>query len=781
MAKIPQPFANVSASTGSILSEAPMGAFGNSGLSSIASGLQDLGRGIQINSKLRKEIEEKEKQRKDTMWVNQAISNYNRGLTDFEVDPQNQGRTDYLPSFLSKAESDSETFAKEAPSPEALEKFNEHARTTVDSRYARTASKQANNELLMDITQLDSSWGQSLSSYHQLSSSDAEGAAIDLQINLANNAEAIMELYGGVSLDVARKRVAKRIEETAMALADKNPEQARELTIESPFLEEQARQVLLNKIDAKKQEGSLLLKEDFNTAREKVIIRSQKEGVRSDLPLSDYQAVFPGEQAEVMKKRDDAIMASYESAHRFVSSVKGELPGIKAQKATELEQSLETENELKAFANVIQPALVRDQRLFEDDSVQWLSENNEQVQLIAKELTALEESGSNTGADGLPGVLPNIEEGPVVADPALSAGLREQYYSALLRYQGFPTEGSDPTKFMNRPPGQRTILTKKQANYYSNQINSGTIDDAVNTIRGILNQYPNDELRAHAIADLTTLPQEKIKPEYQVAFQNADQSWLPDYLGAIKGAGDLASMSVIDNAKLKVAVSSNPSWNSFLKSTSGPQGQRSAELAGYFNAVETYAKAKVIKNGVTPAKAAEEAVAQLLKSTMAPVQIRGTSGIFSGGSNQELWLPREMFGKIHSDEELANYGRRMGMAVTAIHPDDVDPNQFPAYSIQSDPEKRRRLIRQQIKETAQYYPDPGGLTYRLTVKSSVDGSQVDLRTKDGKLFQLPLDRVPIYAKRDSNGTLRDDNVPPFDPKKAVNGFMPTGHFWNFTQ
>jgi hypothetical protein len=775
MAKIQQAFSSAEATTGSILSSARISAFGNSGLDMLAKGIGDLATGVAVNKKTADAIADAEKERKDILWTDRALSEYARKLTDFEVDPVNQVSPELLPSFIETAGSNVEAITEGAPSPEAAAQFREKARGVVDSRYARNAEKTAQNEMGMDLNSLETTWGTALSSYHQAVGVDAAAAATDLGTNFTNNSIAIMELYGQVAPELARKLVAKRTEDIALALVDKNPELAKKLVIGSEVLDEQSRQVLLGKLEKKKEEGSLILKEDFNLAREKTVIASQKTGAQASIPLSDYQQVYEGEQAAVMKQRDDAIIFASVSSHQFLGSVTGELPGVKQQKATDFEATLDTEDKMRAFSTIIQPALVRDQKLFDTDSVQWLTENNEQVQLLAKEIAAIEDS-ANTGIDNGPGVLPPRQDAPPDVDA--SAGTREQYYNTILKYQGYPVEGGNPTRFMNKPPGQRLLLTKQQANTYSGQINSGTIDDAVETIRSILHQYPNDELRAHAISDLTTLPVEKVKPEYQIAFQNAKQSWLPDYIGAIRGAKDTAEMSIIDGVKLNGEVNRNPTWASFVASIGGPQGQRSAELSGYRRAIETYAKDKMATTGVTASVAAEQAVAQILTSTMTPVRVRDTTTF--GGYKQELWMPREMFGKIHDDDDLKDYGRRMGIALTEIHPDDIDPNMFPDYSKQSDPKVRRKMISQQITKTAKYYPDPGGLTYRVTVASAVTGKQIDLRNKDGKLFQLPIDKLPAYSKRDSDGTEHADNVLQFDAKRFRDGHTTTALFWNFT-
>jgi hypothetical protein len=283
------------------------------------------------------------------------------------------------------------------------------------------------------------------------------------------------------------------------------------------------------------------------------------------------------------------------------------------------------------------------------------------------------------------------------------------------------------------------------------------------------------------------MPVSKIKPEFQIAFQNAGQPWLPDFIGALKSVGDLSSMGAVDSAKVKAAVATNGTWNAFRNSIMGPQNQRSAELGGYFDAIEVYAKTKMVKGGLTPTKAVDAAIEQILTSTMAPVEVTRpalnrmsmrTESSFSK-TNQQLWIPNTLYGNRLDEKELADLGRRMGVALAHIHPDDLDPNQFPVYSQIADQQERRKLIYKQIVETGSYYPDPGGTTFRVTIKKPGEGGErVDLRTKDGKLFQLPIDKLPSYTTMVGNKK-KGTNF----PIEAVDkdGYPTTGHFWNFTR
>lgn len=797
--KIPQPSSGFSIlSAGMPVSTAGTeSAFSNNGLGRLAQGLNDVSRGILLNRKTSEEIIKQRKEKDDALWVEQTLSNYHRGLTDFEVDKNNQGRTDYLEAFDQKATADVDAAIENAPSPEAADLFRRKARDTVDSRYGRIASTQASNELSSDLNTLEMSWGNTLSAYHKLSATDSAGAAGDLLDNLANTSESIMTIYGQAAPDTARKLVASKIEQAAMALADKSPELAKKVVIDNPYMDEQSRQVIINRIDKKKEEVSLVLKDDFATAREKAVVAAAKNGTAADIPIEDYQRVYPGEEGIVMKRRDDSKIQAAVSSHSFLNDVRGMTPAEKQKKAEEFNKLADTEDKMQAYGSIIVPALTRDQRLFDTDSVQWLYENNDTVVNLQKEIDALQEPDPNQGgsADNSVGVFPPKDGAPFTPDPTKIAATREQLYNTILRYQGFPTEGADSKRFMNKPPGQRRLLAKSQAETYANQINSGTIDQVVSTINGILDNYPTDELRAQVISDLTSLPTEKVKPEYQVAFQNATQSWLPDYIGAIQNVGELADMSIIDKAKLKTTLASNKTWLDFKASVSGPQNQRSKELAGYFDAIEIYARTKVAKSGMDPKKAVDEAISQILTSTMMPVTIptpaenafgrQYTSGMaehsfWSGkGSNQQLWIPRTLFGERRSDADLQDIGRRMGIALAHIHPDDVDQSQFAGYDL-TDKEKKRGLIARQIRTTGQYYPDPGGQTYHLTVKSAVDGSRVDLRTKDGKLFQLPIDKLPAYTKKVGNEFKPLPFPIEYSGEKDL-WYTNTGAFWNFTK
>jgi hypothetical protein len=788
MARIPQPFSNDSILTGPVLDQAPINAFTNDGLSSVARGLHDLGRGIVINKKTRDQIAEKQKQKDDQLWLNKALSQYHRNITDFEVNPENRARRDLLPAFLDKAEAETQVLLDDAPSPEAAAALEEKIRGDIDNRYPRIATQAATNEMAGDLMIIEDSWGQSLSSYHQMLGTDPQAAASDLLNNLATQSENIAAIYWDVDQEFARKQIARKIEDAALAMADKNPIAAKNLTTMSEFLDESTRQALLNKIEAKQKDVSLVLKEDFTTAREKTIIAAQKSGAPGNIPLEDYQAIYPGEEAVVMKQRDDNKISAAVGMHEFLRTTKGKVPEAKSTDAARLYESLDTEDKLQAYGSIVAPALTRDQRLYEADPSAWVQENNESITSIQKELDALNEAADDqagVSVEGAPdqdssrGVLPPMEG---QASPVDTTGTREQLYSAILKYQGYPIEGGDPAKFMRKPPSERRLLTKNQADELSAQINGGTVDTAIATINTILEEYPTDELRAQVINDLVNLPVDKIRPEMQIAFQNAKQPWLPDFIGAMRGVGDLASMDTIKQAEIKTAISSNGTWAAFKSSTMGPQNQRSGELAGYFDAIETFAKTKVLKQGLTPKKAVDAAIQQVLASTMAPVAIptpadnklgRRDSMSWNQPINQQLWVPRVVNGEKLNDDQLQDLGRRMGTSLAHIHPDDVDLSQFNDY-LKLGVEDRRKLIFKQIRQTGNFYPDPGGTTYRVTIANKA-GERVDLRYKDGSLFQLPLDKLPDYKKM---GTGKDP-FPSMEEQK--DGYPKTGYFWNFTK
>jgi hypothetical protein len=788
--KIPQTISSSSILIGGSIPQASASVFAKAaGVDSLARGLSDVADSLIVT----KRIEDRIKQNNDRLWANKTLSTYHRTLTDFEVDPKNQSRVDILPAFNETADGTMEELAKDAPSQEALEMFTTKARGLADTRYPRVATQGVQNQMNDDMMVLESSWNNTLTAFHAQSSANPEAAASDLTDQLANEAETIMEMYGDIAPELSRKLISKRVEEAALALVRNYPTVAKDLITKSPFVDEQTRQQMLTRLESQKKEGSILLKDDFSMAQEKAIVAAKKSGEASLIPLGDYEKIYDNpEEAVVAKRQDDEKIHAAVDAHNFITENKGKHPGAKMKNASAFAAKLDTNEKLWAFGKIVEPALTRDAQLFKTDSVQWLYENNDTIATLQKEVDALE-----TPDAGM--VLPPKEE---TSPEALNAS-RVRLQRAILKFQGSPVAGEDPDKFMNKAPGERHLLAKSQADALADQINSADIDTVISIIKNVSNEYPDASLQAQAIHDLTVLPTNKIKPEYQIAFQNKDQPWLPDFIGALRSVGDLSNMNPVEKAEITNAVAVNANWLSFRNAVIGPQNQRSSEVAGYFDAIETYAKTKVAKGGMKPKDAAAAAVAQVLTSTMAPIEIkrplfsdavtpqtatikrpeRNNQYWLNRTDNQELWLPRTLFGETKSDETLQDLGRRMGIALSHIHPDDVDLNQFPDYKRQ-DIEEQRRLIYNRIVDTGSYYPAPDGHSYHVTVASSVDGSQVDLRTKDGKLLALPIDALPGYTTK--GWRMPDSWTEPWAGDKPVDypisatwrdGYPETGTFW----
>lgn len=837
MPDIPRTFSNASILGGTNFStQAPQGAFG-ADMSSLSAAIGGLGRSIVINKKTRDKIEEEDRKKEEAQWLNRSLSEYQRKITDFETNPENRSRVDYLPSFLTNADNTASSYMEGAPSAESYDAFQEKAREIVDQRYGRSAALGANNEMQADMINIDQSWGLTMESYQTYSPIDPDSAANDLLSGLQIATDHVLELYGEVAPNEAKAMVTRRMVDTALALIEKSPDKAKWLIDNNGvYIDQQTRQSLLNKIETKKTTGSLLLKEDFNTVREKSLIAAERTGNYKPLPIEDYQMIYPGEEAQLMKQRDDQTAQASLDSHGFIAETKSMIPSEKLRLAKEFEDTRKTEKELRAFASIVAPALIEDSRLYNEDPVAWQIENNPTVQTIGTDMEALQFAETDEGQPGLlpmrgtergtgVGVAPISLDGSVKTDVAginqvptmdQAVASREQYYRAILRSQGAAGEGEDPARYMNRPRSEWRIMTKNEADNASAQINGADIDNVIQVVDSILSKYPSDDLRAQAISDLMTIPQNKIKPEYAIVFQNRDQPWLPEFIGNLRSLDSLTEMNKVDASKVKSSISSNGLWNSFKGTMIGPQDQRADEVKGYFNAIETDVKVMVAK-GKKIEDAVDISINRILASTMKPTEL-GKAGRFtatgqlvdySGSFWQEdrppIWIPvkPEGFSRNLSEAEIENYGQRMGVALANIHPDDIDETQFPGFVQVGDKEKQRRLIFNQVVKSGSYYPEPGGAFWRVTVTSE-SGQRVDLRNKEGKFFRLPLKNVPSYTRKgvsmrgleikgltpDTWSLKETDNFVDFpqdltprasDKEIGKPQYPKTGAFWQFTR
>jgi len=778
MPDIPRTFSNASILGGTNFStQAPQGAFG-ADMSSLGAAISGLGRSIVINKKTRDKIEEEDRKKEEAQWLNRSLSEYQRKITDFETNPENRSRVDYLPSFLANADNTASGYMEGAPSAESYDAFQEKAREIVDQRYGRSAALGANNEMQADIIAIDQSWGLTMQSYQSFAPIDPDSAANDLFTGLQTATDHVLELYGEIAPNEAKAMVTRRIVDTTLALIEKSPDKAKWLIDNNGvYIDQQTRQTLLNKIETKKATGSLLLKEDFNTVREKSLIAAERTGNYKSLPIEDYQMIYPGEEAQLMKQRDDQTAQASLDSHGFIAETKSMIPAEKLRLAKEFEDTRKTEKELRAFASIVSPALIEDSRLYNEDPVAWQIENNPTVQTIGTDMETLQ---FNETDEGQPGILPmpgtergtGVGEAPISLDGSVKtdvAGIkqvptmdqavasREQYYRAILRSQGAAGEGEDPTRYMNRPRSEWRIMTKNEADNASAQINGADIDNVIQVVDSILSKYPSDDLRAQAISDLMTIPQNKIKAEYAIVFQNRDQPWLPEFIGNLRSLDSLTEMNKVDASKVKTSISSNGLWNSFKNTIIGPQDQRADEVKGYFNAIETDVKVMVAK-GKKIEDAVDISINRILASTMKPTKLAlpgmndGPPGQINwdmwGNKKPQIWIPvqPEGFSRKLNQTEIDNYGQRMGVALANIHPDDIDVSQFPNFEQTEDKTKQQELIYNKIVKTGSYYPEPGGAYWRVTVESD-SGQRVDLRDKEGRFFRLPLKNVPAYKRK----------------------------------
>lgn len=836
MAKIPQAFSE-SILTGGINIPVPQGAFGVD-ISGVGKGIQDLASGLSINARTRKAIEDRTKEKNDSLWAARAHSNYAQDLTGYEVTPENRSKVGFVNDVMGYASDRKRAYLEEAPSPEAARRFEEQAISTNDSRFPRYASIGAENEMRADMEAIDNTFGNSLLAFHQLNATDPEAASSDLLDGLRNVTNTIYDTYSVTNPEVAKKMQAQKVVETAFALGEKSPATAKELiNSNSALIDEEMRISINAKIDRMQENSNLLLKEDFNTVREKNMIGAQRDGTYTPLPLTDYISIVgQKDQALIMKQRDDAKATAYTNAHQFLSTTQGVRPDRKIEMASNYQKTLDTEDKLQAFAQVVAPALTKEQHDFQGDPSAYIQRNNPSLQTLKQDADQIDSNEQGVGVDeGSSGVLPPKESPGMpneiagiktVPKPNQAPAAREQYYKSVLKYQGYPSEGEDPDKFMNLAPSQRHLLTKDEAQHYANQINGADIDSVIGTANSLLKSFPTDELRNQAIRDLSELPNDKVKPEYQIIFQNATQPWISDFIGNMRSVGDIKDMSPVDVNEVKAKLQANPIWASFRSSILGPQNQRSEQMKGIGDAIEMDAKAMVFK-GMKPKDAVEASVKRVLNSTMKPVTISKAGLHDSGGvekfldgelmpgpqrdsltgngklsrweapdfwrqdhwfvpdrfvsQDPQVWIPRRPAGWDHdiSDSDLDDLGRRMGVATSHINPNDVDINQFASVKQTDDTEKQKRLIHQHIVDTGRYVAQPGGSKYLLTV-AGPDGARTNLRDKEGNFFQLDLATVPAYTYKTKEMSFTPQNYDKANKSIFTNGpaFKPYDYPYN---
>lgn len=388
------------------------------------------------------------------------------------------------------------------------------------------------------------------------------------------------------------------------------------------------------------------------------------------------------------------------------------------------------------------------------DPVQYMINNNPTIKKVAAQVAALPDSAKAQGT--------------------------EQLADLIVKYQGPPSVSDlpnhdDSNQYFVTPRNSVSILTKSQAETFAAQVNKGSPKDAINTINGILNQYP-DRYKPVVFNDLVDQQGGKgIKGEYWAAVLNSHASWIDDYTGVLQNAEAVKKNSADKQSDFDKAINSNVTWLQFRNPSASDNFQNENVTQDFRSGILLYAMGLSQRTGMNPSAAVDSSVKQIISSEIGMTAVNG----------KPITVPRNQGdGKLPlNDSQVADIGRRLNIALRFVDPNQVNLTDeykrklFPTLDIAGHEDVKMDALRDAIKRHGTFQTTPDGKSHVLYYDDGMN--HFEIRDKSNHAFAIETDKLPrfrTYAAQMPNGALFDQveglEYPPdlTDNEKTRRGF-----------
>lgn len=743
--------------TGPSAQGADFGAAVGRGLKGLGQGAVDLGSGAAAIVSRREAKEEKErlkleaaeersKKIADATWASSARNQHTRHMARWMSDPANHLSSDYLPRYEEESRRARELYGVDAPSSEALLDYEQGVDSSDTSRFGSVANRTAANKMQDDLDKFEGAYYENLNAHRELMVDDPGAAYSSMVESYSRFVSDTNRIFEGLP-QMAKKEIDKLTQETlAMFLEVGQYDHALNFLNEyAEGLDSETRLTWKNRI----QKGQDFVvparkKGEFEDRRASSIHNARKGAGFTILPNKDYDEIYGSDKAAEYQRQDQNKVEAYNWAWQLVDRVQDLAPNKQAEELEKVNKGIKDPIKQAAFDQVVRPAFEQSAREYQQDPVAWLSKNNS----IVKEQIARQDAAEDPN-EPTPDALEEIKnmfglEGEDAVDFIKNRNreLKSKSTQEILRYQGYPQDPNDPNKdmYLNLPPHERHILTKSQAEYLAGVINQASPEEVISTINRVLDQYPDQKHKMMMFKDLSGLPREPIRQEYQLLFQNKDEWWIDSYVAAIQNAAPVKDLSSISRAEITGLIGNHPEWMKFQQAMVGDNLQRAGDLAGFKKGLELYASSMIVQ-GLTNEEAVEASISKLIKSTMGMAEIE-----VYDDNHQFVVVPRKKSdGSVRTDEEVTEIGRRASIAMGKINPTALPVDLFP-FTKGLPLEESNVMVFDTIMERGFWQLSSDGSQGILYVKGE-DGFPFPLRDKLGNLFKVEWDQLPNFEEK----------------------------------
>lgn len=678
----------------------------------------------------------------NSKWVNESIEQEKNYINKWMADPTNNSKESF-PDDLQKLYKDRlSEYEKSSPNQAAKQDFRGEFGNFMTQRYDSALHTAASTKINNAVISVTDSIENAMDSYRTARTVTNVDASAELIGSVRSISGRIDSMFGQIAPDVARKLRDQVITDAAYASMDYSPELARKV-LDMGDLEGRARHAIETQIQSSENSRNAFEIAQFEEQR-KNWLTSVEQGRRQDkIGLSVYQSIFPRDQANAHKLRDDALIDIYNGTNDFVSEVSTWNP---AEQFVEL-------NKLKEGVGKDQTTAYRDDKIHElatqriadnirqirADPVGYLVSNNPAIRAVVKRLEMLPEDQRSAQTKPLYDLLLRYQGPPPQSDTLtvdeIAKEIADPSYVSKAR-----EAGGTKKQFFNVPRNSVSLLSTGDAEKFAAQVNHGSPKDALKTISGVLDQFP-EEYRAIVFNDMIKLPGEKgIRGEFWAAVLNKDASWIDDYLGAVQNADAVKKGSTEKLADFDTALDTNSDWLTFRNPLASDNFQHQNIVEDFRGGIMLYAMALSQRRGLSPNKAVKLSIDSLLKEQIGTTSVNGKT----------VTVPRDQGGKLphRTDEEVRDIGRRLGLGLKFVRGSDVKTtdefgrNIFPALKAAGTDAVHESSLEYAIHQNGVFQTTPDGKAAVLYYDDGINHFEV--RDKDNRAFMIQFSELPKF-------------------------------------
>ena len=579
MPKLPTYIAQQGIKTGPVADQINAGAMTApaAALGTFANASQDVGAFFQNREK-----------EKGLRWTGDANYKFTNAMTEWHM--ANQDREDYGPAFKEHAEKVANDFVSAAPSKQAGDVLRHQLQGSISRQYEMAL--KVGEKTRFDNFELgeQNSTASSIEMFRQLGSIDRAGASTTIDGQHMAQQARITEAFGTKAPAFAAKLRRDATASVIQGVMDTDPDLAEMLLMESKDIPEQYRQIQLDKIDQTRKQLRVLDARSFEAANNNALANAEENGTYAiKQPQASFLATYPNEASAMAaydKHAKDVDVHNY--ALDMVKDAKGmnesSMRAVLEASKSKVDGVVGQEARIKAGQMIDRLAKISDSH-----PVEYLSAYHPVVSK-ARELF----------------------EGATDKD---RPRLFRQMNAEIMRYQGPAPEGApDAGYYLGLDSHQVSLLPKDKAIEIAGNINNGTPDEKLKAIRAFEDTYANDpEARAIALRDLTQLPAGKaLTQQVQALAMNYKEPY------ARQLAQSMAPGVAQNNAKAKGYELGDYNkevkgiaWDAFASMYKGDNTQRANVVAGFRDAIVSYAASLDISD---PANAVKQSIETLISS-----------------------------------------------------------------------------------------------------------------------------------------------------------------------